>query len=88
MGLGDFLKKGAQRLGKAVGHEAQRLVHAVKSTVNEAVDIAKDVVEVGKIVGEKVKGALTSNPKAQGDIDMSQFDAKYIKLRVDVTINI
>jgi hypothetical protein len=27
-------------------------------------------------VGEKVKGVLTSNPKAQGDIDMSQFDAK------------
>jgi hypothetical protein len=79
MGLGDFLKKGAQRLGKAVGHEAQRLGHAVKSTVNEAVDIAKDVVEVGKIVGEKVKGALTSNPKAQGDIDMSQFDAKDVK---------
>ena len=58
MGLGDFLKKGAQRLGKAVGHEAQRLGHAVKSTVNEAVDTVKDVVEVGKIVGEKVKGAL------------------------------
>jgi hypothetical protein len=30
-------------------------------------------------VGEKVKGALTSNPKAQGDIDMSQFDAKDVK---------
>ena len=58
MGFGDFLKKGAQRLGKAVGHEAQRLGHAVKSTVNEAVDTVKDVVEVGKIVGEKVKGAL------------------------------
>ena len=27
-------------------------------------------------MGEKVKGVLTSNPKAQGDIDMSQFDAK------------
>ena len=74
MGLGDFLKKGAQRLGKAVGHEAQRLGHAVKSTVKEAtedvVDTVKDVIEVGKIVGEKVKGALTSNPKTQGDIDM------------------
>ena len=62
MGLGDFLKKGAQKLGKAVGHEAQRLGHAVKSTVKEAtkhvVDTVKDVVEVGKIVGEKVKGAL------------------------------
>ena len=83
MGLGDFLKKGAQRLGKAVGHEAQRLGHAVKSTVKEAtedvVDTVKDVIEVGKIVGEKVKGALTSNPKAQGDIDMSQFDAKDVK---------
>ena len=80
MGLGDFLKKGAQRLGKAVGHEAQRLGHAVKSTVKEAtedvVDTVKDVVEVGKIVGEKVKGALTSNPKAEGGIDMNQFDAK------------
>lgn len=83
MGLGDFLKKGAQRLGKAVGHEAQRLGHAVKSTVKEAtedvVDTVKDVIEVGKIVGEKVKGALTSNPKTQGDIDMSQFDAKDVK---------
>ena len=83
MGLGDFLKKGAQRLGKAVGHEAQRLGQAVKSTVKEAtkdvVDTAKDVIEVGKIVGEKVKGAVTSNPKAQGDIDMSQFDAKDVK---------
>ena len=83
MGLGDFLKKGAQRLGKAVGHEAQRLGHAVKSTVKEAtedvVDTVKDVIEVGKIAGEKVKGALTSNPKTQGDIDMSQFDAKDVK---------
>ena len=83
MGLGDFLKKGAQRLGKAVGHEAQRLGNAVKSTVKEAtedvVDTVKDVIEVGKIVGEKVKGALTSNPKTQGDIDMSQFDAKDVK---------
>ena len=83
MGLGNFLKKGAQRLGKAVGHEAQRLGHAVKSTVKEAtedvVDTVKDVIEVGKIVGEKVKGALTSNPKTQGDIDMSQFDAKDVK---------
>ena len=83
MGLGDFLKKGAQRLGKAVGHEAQRLGHAVKSTVKEAtedvVDTVKDVIEVGKIVGEKVKGGLTSNPKTQGDIDMSQFDAKDVK---------
>ena len=83
MGLGVFLKKGAQRLGKAVGHEAQRLGHAVKSTVKEAtedvVDTVKDVIEVGKIVGEKVKGALTSNPKTQGDIDMSQFDAKDVK---------
>jgi hypothetical protein len=83
MGLGDFLKKGAQRLGKAVGHEAQRLGHAVKSTVKEAtedvVDTVKDVVEVGKIVGEKVKGALTSNPKAEGGIDMNQFDAKDVK---------
>ena len=79
MGLGDFLKKGAQRLGKAVGHEAHRLGHAVKSTVNEAVDTVKDVVEVGKIVGEKVKGLLTSNPESQGNIDMSQFDAKDVK---------
>ena len=83
MGLGDFLKKGAQRLGKAVGHEAQRLGHAVKSTVKEAtedvVDTVKDVVEVGKIVGEKVKGALTSNPKTEGGIDMNQFDAKDVK---------
>ena len=37
------------------------------------------MIEVGKIVGEKVKGALTSNPKTQGDIDMSQFDAKDVK---------
>ena len=79
MGLGDFLKKGAQRLGKAVGHEAQRLGHAVKSTVKDVADTVKDVVEVGKIVGEKVKGVLSSNPKAQGDIDMSQFDAKDVK---------
>jgi hypothetical protein len=83
MGLGNFLKKGAQRLEKAEGHEAQRLGHAVQSTVKEAtedvVDTVKDVVEVGKIVGEKVKGALTSNPKAQGGIDMSQFDAKDVK---------
>jgi hypothetical protein len=79
MGLGDFLKKGAQRLGKAVGHEAQRLGHAVKSTVKDVADTVKDVVEVGKIVGEKVKGALTSNPKAEGGIDMSQFDAKDVE---------
>ena len=48
------------------------------------------MIEVGKIVGEKVKGALTSNPKPQGDIDMSQFDAKDVKkkLRVEVTRNI
>ena len=66
-----------------MGHEAQRLGHAVKSTVKEAtedvVDTVKDVVEVGKIVGEKVKGALTSNPKAEGGIDMNQFDAKDVK---------
>ena len=55
----------------------------MKSTVKEAtedvVDTVKDVVEVGKIVGEKVKGALTSNPKAEGGIDMNQFDAKDVK---------
>ena len=79
MGLGDFITKGAQRLGKAVRHGAQRLGQAVKSKVNDVVDTAKDVIEVGKIVGEKVKGALTSNPKAEGGIDMSQFDAKDVE---------
>ena len=44
MGLGDFLKKGAQRLGKAVGHEAQRLGHTVKSTVKEATEDVVDTV--------------------------------------------
>jgi hypothetical protein len=79
MGLGDFLKKGAQRLGKAVGHEAHRAGHAVKSTVKEAIDTVKDVVKVGKEVGEKVKGLPARNPKSQGNIDMSQFDAKDVK---------
>jgi hypothetical protein len=42
MGLGDFIAKGAQRLGKAVRHGAQRLGQAVKSKVNDVVDTAKD----------------------------------------------
>jgi len=79
MGLGDFITKGAQRLGKAVRHGLQRVGQAVESKVNDVVDTAKDAIEVGKIVGEKVKVALTSNPKAEGGVDMSQFDAKDVE---------
>ena len=42
MGLGDFITKGAQRLGKAVRHGAQRVGQAVESKVNDVVDTAKD----------------------------------------------
>ena len=90
MGLGDFLKKGVQKLGKAVGGEVHRLGQAVKTTakdvyneatedINAVVDTAKNVVEGGKIVVEKVKGALTSNPEAKKDIDTSQFDPTDLK---------
>ena len=85
MGLGDFLKNSVQKLGKAVGGEVHRLGQSVKTIakdvyneatedVNAVVDTAKNVVEGGKIVVEKVKGALTSNPEAKKDIDTSQFD--------------
>ena len=90
MGLGDFLKNSVQKLGKAVGGEVHRLGQAVKTTakdvyneatedINVVVDTAKNVVEGGKIVVEKVTGALTSNPEAKKDIDTSQFDPTDLK---------
>jgi hypothetical protein len=90
MGLGDFLKTGVQKLGKAVGGEVHRLGQAVKHTAKDAyneatkdakavVNVAKDVVVGGKIVAEKVKGALTSNPEANKGIDMTQFDPTDVK---------
>ena len=66
MGLGDFITKGAQRLGKAVRHGAQRVGQAVESKVNDAVDTAEDVIGVGKSWGRKLRGRSLVTQKLRG----------------------
>ena len=86
MGLGSFLKSGANRIGKAVKGEVHRLGVAIKSeakhamsSVENAVDTAKTIVEGAKVAKDQISNIISKSPNADNTIDMNQFDAEDLK---------
>ena len=81
MGLGSFISKGIDRIGKAVNTETHRLGSAIKneanrvsSSVENIVDTAKNIVEGGKVVKDQIGNLVSRSPNKSKDIDTSQFD--------------